>query len=353
MTIAFTICSYNYSALAKVLYSSLKENNPDIKFFFGLVDSEENFRKLQSMLPADMNVFLIDNNIVKGFDDMKKRYSITELNTAVKPFVFEHLFNSDPLCEQLLYFDPDIEIFHPLKDEMLAVFNEYDIILTPHITRPVLEDPMADIERASLNTGIFNLGFLGLKRSEISNSLLNWWKQRLTSFGYVNVYVGFFTDQIWINFVPLFYDKVKIFKHAGANVAHWNLPERNIFKVNGKYFVNDEKSPLLFYHFSAFTHFIDEPPGENKPHSKFPPEFDQRQASVDELIFSYQKKLVEAGQKEFFGQKPSKQKVLFSPKEKLKNIILGQLRKRGFEVCRTMSYYERNKLISRNPEVSK
>ena len=79
MTIAFTICSYNYSALAKVLYSSLKENNPDIKFFFGLVDSEENFRKLQSMLPADMNVFLIDNNIVKGFDDMKKRYSITEL----------------------------------------------------------------------------------------------------------------------------------------------------------------------------------------------------------------------------------------------------------------------------------
>ena len=161
--------------------------------------------------------------------------------------------------------------------------------------------------------------------------MLEWWKLRLRSWGYINVYEGMFTDQIWMNFLPLFYDKVLIFKHPGANVAHWNLGERHLQKIDGKYYVNDKKYPLLFYHFSAFTHFTEEPL-DDKPHSKFSSENDIRQELADEIIVFYQKKLVEAGQKEFFGQKTSKKRIHFSPKEKVKRILLQQLRKRGFEI---------------------
>lgn len=344
MVIAFTICSYNYSALAIVLFHSLKEHNPDIKFFLALVDTPENYQLLREKIPQGMNLLMVDENVVSDYADLQKRYTIIELNTAIKPFVFDHLFSKNPTCNSILYFDPDILIYDSLQEHLLFLFDENDFILTPHIIQPRIEDKFAAAEIHFLNYGIYNLGFLGLKRSEAVFSFLQWWKLRLKYWCYANIYAGLFTDQVWINFVPLFYDKVLIFKHPGANVAHWNLLERKLLKINGKYFVNEEKYPLLFYHFSAFTHFTEEPSGEI-PFSKLSMENGKMHEIANEIIVSYQKRLVQAGQKDFFGSKTSKKQFHFSPMNMLKNILLRRFRKRGLELTKTIDYYHHKKLI--------
>ncbi|MDQ8013048.1 MAG: hypothetical protein REI96_11405, partial [Flavobacterium nitrogenifigens] len=65
---------------------------------------------------------------------------------------------------------------------------------------------------------------------------------------------GLFVDQLWINLVPIFFNKVKVLDEYGFNVAPWNLHERNlIVKINDEYIMNDN-SKLVFYHFSSYNY---------------------------------------------------------------------------------------------------
>ena len=60
-----------------------------------------------------------------------------------------------------------------------------------------------------------------------------------------------FVDQLWVNLAPVFFDRVKVSRDPGLNVAYWNLHERNVSRKNDAFFIND-KFPLAFYHFSSY-----------------------------------------------------------------------------------------------------
>jgi hypothetical protein len=62
---------------------------------------------------------------------------------------------------------------------------------------------------------------------------------------------GLHTDQKWADYVPVYFrDEVEIVAHDGLNVAHWNLDERRLARVDDSYVVNGR--PLLLFHFSGF-----------------------------------------------------------------------------------------------------
>lgn len=345
MTIAFSICAYNYAALAFALFHSLKKYNPEIEFFLALVDTKENFVRLQQKAPEGLKLIHVNDDVVENFVELERRYTIIELNTAVKPYIFEYLFERNPECDNILFFDPDIIVFHSLNHELLPCFNEYDIILTPHVFVPDMQDKMAVRERAFLNTGIFNLGFLGLKRCDNTHAMLQWWKTRLKYWSYVNVYEGLFTDQIWINFVPLYFERVLSFKHWGANVAHWNLWERKIIRTQGKYFVNDQNHPLLFYHFSGFTNLEENVNGELPAYRVTEYNY-SLQELAKELITDYQKNLISLGHKDFLATKKKKIKPGNALQRIFKKYFLSTIRKKGYELVKTMKYYK----ISESPK---
>lgn len=344
MTIAFTICTYSYAAIAFALFHSLKKYNPEVEFFLALVDSETNFDLLKKQAPEGLNLVFVNDSVVENFSEMEKRYKIIELNTAVKPFIFEYLLSRYPNCNQILFFDPDILIFHSLSDELLPCFNEYDIILTPHVFIPDMDDKMAVRERAFLNTGIFNLGFLGLKRGSTTDAMLQWWKSRLRYWSFRNVYEGLFTDQIWINFVPLYFNKVLSFKHWGANVAHWNLWERKLIRIDGKYFVNDKNYPLLFYHFSGFTNLEENVNGE-LPVSRLTEYNSKMQDLAKEIITNYQKNLIALGHKEFIKSKKKQKRPGNALQKIFKKYFLSAIRKKGYELVKTTEYYKIKKML--------
>ena len=246
MILVFTLCSNNYLAQAITLGNSLIKHNPEYIFKIVLVD-KKNSQVNYSSIPYE--VIEIENILIEDFNEMFRRYNIIELNTAVKPFIFAYFFYKYNKLDSIIYLDPDICVYNSfsiLENEL----REYDIIITPHCLSPINDNKLPS-ENEFLNSGLYNLGFIAIKNGSESKKLLDWWSDRLKTKAYIDFAKGMFTDQIWFNFVPLFFEKVRILKHVGFNVAYWNIHERNL--VN-KYEVcfNKEIFPLIFFHFSGY-----------------------------------------------------------------------------------------------------
>ena len=197
----------------------------------------------------ECGVAAVEELQIENFQQRVKKYTIVELLTSVKPFYIEWLFNQYPAAESIVYFDPDIMIFQPLTG-LEESLKKYDIILTPHFTQPI-NDNCLPTELHVMQTGVFNLGFIAVKRSENTFNMLRWWQSRLKEQCVIDLSRGLFVDQLWANLIPAYFDKVLIEKYPGYNMAHWNLHERFLSKDNEIYMVNGQ--PLVFYHFSHYS----------------------------------------------------------------------------------------------------
>ncbi len=298
MKIAFTLCSFNYMAQAKTLADSFREQNPEWHFVIGLVD------KVNGRLPESYwhpyELIEVEKIGIDGFEEMCEVYDIVELNTSVKPFYMEYLFNRDKDVELVAYFDPDIMFFGTL-DDLENKMCHHDVFLTPHFFKPVSEESFIALEQLCLWVGVYNLGFIALKRGNVANSLLNWWMKRLRKFCFRNLgnqarYRGFFVDQVWIDFVPVFFGN-PILLHEGHNVAYWNLMERKITLREGKFIVNDSV-PLIFFHFSSYNPFEPEKIGRYWS-EKFSLQNDE---CLKKLFTVYREKFLENGHEQISKQ---------------------------------------------------
>ncbi len=178
------------------------------------------------------------------------RYSIMELNTAVKPYVLADLFRRRGY-ETLLYIDPDIYVFRPLTHVYKAL-ESASIVLTPHMRRPFYDDAMPN-DVAILQSGTYNLGFIGLKCGETSRRLLDWWMTKLHTDCVVDIHQGHFVDQKWMDLIPGFFPDHRILYEPGYNVAYWNLHERRLTQRDGEWLVDGQPLRASFTS-PAITH---------------------------------------------------------------------------------------------------
>ena len=248
MNIVFTICSNNYLAQAKVLGRSVEAHVKGATFIVVLVDkrtSQIDYAKIPfEVLPIA--------EIEPAVDELAHRYDIVELNTCVKPRVFEYLFETRD-AERILYLDPDTRVYGEMTD-LERMLDDSAVVLTPHIVTPIPLDDKVPGENTFLTYGVYNLGFIALKRSEEAAGMIRWWKERTYAVGYHRPHLGTFVDQLCMNLVPIFFENVSILRHVGYNMAPWNLHERHLERVGAGYRVNGT-SGLVFFHFSG--HRID------------------------------------------------------------------------------------------------
>lgn len=251
MTIhAFTSFSYSYLNRARVLARTLKAQHPDWVVWAVLTDKEpdgftfdldqEDFDKVltaEQMFGEETERWLFGHDVVEACTAVKGKASV------------EILFQ--PGCEKLFYFDPDIAVFNPM-DEVVDLLDEFSIVLTPHQIEP---EPRADRraimdnEVGSLQYGIFNLGFVAMANDDEGRRFAQWWDDRLRDWCHDRLDQGIFVDQKWCNLVPCYFDKVKVLRDPGYNVASWNLSQRIMhYDETGTALINDR--PLRFYHFT-------------------------------------------------------------------------------------------------------
>jgi hypothetical protein len=242
----FTIASRNYIAHYRVWRQSIARFHPEARIVLVLVDEPMDGDDLS----VDDEVILARDIVGSDFVDMAVRYDVMELNTAVKARSFRYIFDQLK-AEQVVYLDPDIVLYAPLDCVLEPFARGASAIVTPHVLQPLL-DEFCPNDTHLLLSGTFNLGFLALAACPETFAFLDWWSKRLRFQCLSAVSDGLFTDQKWCDLLPSFMPALAIDRHAGANVAYWNLHQRPISRAaNGDWSAAGER--LLFFHYSGFS----------------------------------------------------------------------------------------------------
>jgi hypothetical protein len=149
----------------------------------------------------------------------------------------------------VIYLDPDIALFASL-DPILEQLDGSDILLTPHLLDPNTDrTAILDNDLSASRTGIFNLGFVAVRAAGEGARFAGWWNDRLLEFCYDDIPLGLFVDQKWCDHVPALFDKVRILRDPGCNVASWNLSQRQV-EVGQDGVISVNGAPLRFWHFT-------------------------------------------------------------------------------------------------------
>jgi glycosyltransferase involved in cell wall biosynthesis len=224
-----------------LLAESLRRVHPEILFTALFVDAanDDEFRDLpfEVMRPRDLEIEPDE------FARMATYYDITELSTSLKPTLLRQLLAD---AEVVLYLDPDIEVFgalHPLLDGA----REHEIALTPHVLTPMPRDGLEIAEETILLSGQFNLGCIAVSRC--ADPFLDYWEARVRRHAVVDIAVGYFTDQRWVDAVPSLF-RHQVCRDTGCNVAYWNLHEREL-SVDDEGTWSVDGHALRFFHFSG------------------------------------------------------------------------------------------------------
>jgi glycosyltransferase involved in cell wall biosynthesis len=241
-TAVFSIISPNYRHYARVLMASLQRYHPEWDRFVLIVGDAVSEGDEESFTSVPLEALPLPNARQFCF-----RYSLLELNTAVKPWMFEHLFARG--YDRVIYFDPDIVVYSPLV-ELEAASPETFLTLTPHLTGFIGGHDEHPSERTILQAGTYNLGFLAVSRRPQLARFLAWWQEKLEFQCIVDTSRGLFVDQKWMDLSPGLFSDVSILRHEGYNVAYWNLGQRTVTGGGDAVMVNGQ--PLRFFHFSGF-----------------------------------------------------------------------------------------------------
>lgn len=274
---------------------SILKWDPESRFIIGLVDLIDS--KVDYSQYSEFELIPCMDLGFPEFEGMLAKYNIIEFNTAVKPFYFEYLFERNPSVNQIFYLDPDLYFYQDpvlLEKEFLGG----DILLTPNLIYSQKQPSTGEL--ASLRHGMFNLGFIGLKRGEESLQLIEWWKMRLRDHCRIDKCNGIFVDQKWIDLAPLFFNNIVSVKHPGWNMAWWNFSERKLLKTSEGYRVNQPDTPLVFFHFSGFK-----PEKSHLTERVLSDEFQEAENSaLEELYQDYRNRLLKNGYECFSKIKP-------------------------------------------------
>jgi len=248
MKTAFTVVTANYLAQAKTVADSFKLHNPDYEFLICLVD-----RITESILREDFTgheIVEVDKLEIDNFENLYFKYNSFELSNALKPFFAEYILERSSHISILIYLDSDVLVFGKFG-YVENLLQNYQICITPHIITTIQKDDQQPDESNFLNAGIYNGGFFAIASANEGIRFIKWWKEKLRYYCFHNVCNGLYVDQIWLNYVPIFFEKVFIIKHPGYNAAYYNLHER-FFSGSGEEIMVNGDHPLVFYHFTGY-----------------------------------------------------------------------------------------------------
>ena len=242
MVIFTSVCA-NYVHKARTLAQSVKKNIPDAKMVLCLVEKE-----VDSRIPDECfdEIILAKDAWEGNFNRFIFKHAIVEASTAVKGQFFRYLMDRYTEESQFVYLDPDVYVYSDFV-ELRNELKHSPIVLCPHLLKP----GNIDMELSSTAHGVYNLGFLGISRSEEGRKCVDWWADRLYLFCYDDIQRGIFTDQKWFDLVPCFFNAT-VFKHHGYDFAPWSLLNCNMETRGSEYYI--EGDPLRFIHFSGLGH---------------------------------------------------------------------------------------------------
>lgn len=239
------IATRSHLASATVALNSVSRKEIGRRYLYtiGAVNFQASFDQL------NVEVRRVEDRIESSIlNELASRYTRSELCFALKPYVMQDILNEGG--NAVHYIDSDIKFFGgitPLVDALSCT----DLLLTPHYLYDFPNDQYTPSALTLLRGGVFNAGYVGVSNNAEGRRFLGWWAGHVSMNGFNAPHLGMCGDQRWLDLVPVLFPGMGIFRHAGANVAYWNLHERSLTLKNSLYMTLGSK--LLFFHFSGFN----------------------------------------------------------------------------------------------------
>ena len=229
-------------AYALTLHEALTRHHPDLSFYVALSDGDEGL----DTTTFPFGVLRLSELGLPDLETMATRYSDVEFRASIKPFVFQVLFDRHPGAG-VLYLDPDTYVASRFEELSDLVSGGAECVLVPAITEPAEHAEIDDGQ--VLSVGAYDLGFCWLAdRSEVRR-VVWWWARRLERDCLIDPAAGLYLDQRWADLFPALIDQARILRHPGYQVAYWNLAQRRLRSVDGRWLVNG--LPLRSFHFAG------------------------------------------------------------------------------------------------------
>lgn len=244
MNIIYTVCNRTNLAHALALADSVLQHQPHDIFYLGLVDSLS-----ISALPEHVKLLPVTGLAIPGWDKMTADYYDFEIIPACRPWFALEILRMHPECRQLTFLAPTVQLKKPF-DELLDA--SWEMFLTPNISAPLKKSPILDDKRI-LNAGMYHSGSWTLRPSEKTVAMLKWWAHRTIDRAHFDLCNGMNTDQLWLNYVPVWVPATMTLHQAGWHyglnaVLNKNLVAKdNTFEVDGQ--------PLISLDFAGLGHF--------------------------------------------------------------------------------------------------
>jgi 2-polyprenyl-3-methyl-5-hydroxy-6-metoxy-1,4-benzoquinol methylase len=244
-----TIITADYIHYALALNHSLLKFNKEalLKIFVSdeycdFCDVKEEFPNIEFYYSSD----LCKEGVSKKIYDKYTNVNMSYFRWSMKPVFIKELLKS---YDQVFFLDADL-FFYSSYDFLSTELNQHGVLLTPHWRA---SDPHQDQSNFAIlqTSGFFNAGFVGV--SSLGFSAMNWWEGVCEYECVLKPEKGLFGDQAYLDLFPVLFDKVKVLKHKGCNVANWNQLEckREVsvdeeVKINGTW-------DIVFIHFTKST----------------------------------------------------------------------------------------------------
>ncbi len=245
MKVFCTIITQSHLAYVQALYHSLVQFNRSIRFHVLIVD-------LSEIIDVEFEILSL-NEVIKGDklgqkinDKYNHPDTIDQLRWSLKPILINYFFKNG--FEKVIFTDPDTYYFSDYQ----FLFNELDennVLLTPHWRGMT---PLNNRDNFNLQFvgGLFNAGFIAVNNKAID--IMEWWAQMCLYKCEKDFEHGLYVDQTYLNLMPIYFEKVKVLKHKGCNVANWNQVECSRQEIDGSILI-EGKWEIVFIHFTTST----------------------------------------------------------------------------------------------------
>ena len=239
-----TVVAKRYLSLARVLAESFHLQHPGIPFFVLLSDEVDGYFDPGS---EPFRMLRLRDLAIPNLARFRFRYSQQELMYATTPYLLMHLL--DRGYSGAAFLKQESLVVGRLSP-VLDLLRRHAIVLTPHLLDALEGSSAAARECNILQSGVYNVGFLGVGGTPTARAFLGWWMERLYEHCHHDVPHGMHFEQRWLDLVPAYFPDVHVVRDPGFNVAHWNLPERKV-TVSGDR-VTVDGHPGRFFRFSGF-----------------------------------------------------------------------------------------------------
>lgn len=243
-----TIITKSHFGYAEALATSLEVYSDDFLLYALVVDADLRDKSRSGLvvlsLPeveSELSVLLARRYLDFGQHD--------EFRWSMKSVLLLHLLaKAKAKADKVIFVDPDIAFFNDPRF-LFDFLDSSNVLLTPHWR---CNDPSKDPVnfRLLMTEGYFNAGFVAVCSG--AEEALEWWARICLGRCERAQSEGLFVDQSYLNLLPVYFDKVRIIRHRGCNVANWNLKMNRREMVDGEVLING-KDPVVFIHFTNST----------------------------------------------------------------------------------------------------